>query len=166
MVRIRQIQAREGAALRDIRLRAIGDAPGAFAVSLADTIKQSDAAWAEWAASGAAGHTRILYVAETDERWVGIAGGHLDTFEQGIVAQLISMWVDPKCRGQSLGRQLVEHIAGWARHHKAIRLEAWVTEDNAAAIALYLRCGFKTTGERQPLPSNPTLTEQKMQRDL
>jgi ribosomal protein S18 acetylase RimI-like enzyme len=42
----------------------------------------------------------------------------------------------------------------------------WVTETNKPARRLYERCGFKPTGERQPLPSNPALGELAMARPL
>jgi ribosomal protein S18 acetylase RimI-like enzyme len=35
----------------------------------------------------------------------------------------------------------------------------WVADHNRAAWTLYEQIGFRPTGERQPLPSNPTLTE-------
>jgi ribosomal protein S18 acetylase RimI-like enzyme len=35
----------------------------------------------------------------------------------------------------------------------------WVADHNTAARFLYERVGFRPTGERQPLPSNPALTE-------
>jgi ribosomal protein S18 acetylase RimI-like enzyme len=41
-----------------------------------------------------------------------------------------------------------------------------VTESNASARRLYERCGFSATGERQPLPSDPSLAEIRMRRDL
>jgi ribosomal protein S18 acetylase RimI-like enzyme len=34
-----------------------------------------------------------------------------------------------------------------------------VADHNRAAWTLYEQIGFRPTGERQPLPSNPTLTE-------
>jgi hypothetical protein len=49
MIVIRRIQPGEGAALRDIRLRAIRDTPDAFAVSLADTLAQTAEGWTAWA---------------------------------------------------------------------------------------------------------------------
>jgi RimJ/RimL family protein N-acetyltransferase len=42
----------------------------------------------------------------------------------------------------------------------------WVTETNAPARALYERCGFALTGERQPVPSHPGLDEVAMTRPL
>jgi RimJ/RimL family protein N-acetyltransferase len=50
-----------------------------------------------------------------------------------------------------------------------IRLEALrdaPTETNAHARALYERCGFTLTGERQPLPSDPSIGEVAMSRTL
>ena len=165
MAAIRRIRASEGAALRDIRLRAIGDSPEAFAVSHAATVAQGEEAWTAWATMSAEGDSRVLYVATDAGRWFGLAGGMLDAPQQA-VASLISMWVDPLYRGRGLGRQLVEHVAAWARHRGACRLELWVTEGNGAAIALYTRCGFRMSTERQPHPVDPTRTEQKTQQKM
>ena len=164
MVSIRQIRASEGSTLRQIRLRAIRDTPTAFAVSLADTLAQSDEAWTAWATSSAEGNERVLYIAEDAGHWVGIAGGMLAA-SQNEPAQLISMWVDPAYRGQGIGRQLVLQIIAWARYRQTSRLELWVTVDNINAVSLYTRCGFRTTGDSQPLPSDPSLMEQKMTLD-
>jgi hypothetical protein len=38
----------------------------------------------------------------------------------------------------------------------------WLTDTNRAARTLYERCGFKATGERQPLPSDPARSEIEM----
>ena len=45
-------------------------------------------------------------------------------------------------------------------------MRLWVTETNAPARALYERCGFALTGERQPVPSHPSLDEVAMIRRL
>ena len=45
-------------------------------------------------------------------------------------------------------------------------MRLWVTETNAHARALYERCGFTLTGERQPLPSDPSIGEVAMCRTL
>jgi ribosomal protein S18 acetylase RimI-like enzyme len=49
---------------------------------------------------------------------------------------------------------------------RAVTFFAFVTESNEPARRLYEHCGFTTTGERQPLPSRPALTEIRMRRRL
>jgi ribosomal protein S18 acetylase RimI-like enzyme len=51
-----------------------------------------------------------------------------------------------------------------ARNATSVHL--WVTETNKHARLLYQRCGFVLTGEREPLPSNPSLAEVGMTRPL
>ena len=41
-----------------------------------------------------------------------------------------------------------------------------MTETNTHARALYERCGFALAGERQPVPSTPSLDEVAMSRTL
>jgi GNAT superfamily N-acetyltransferase len=163
---IRPIQREEGAALRDIRLRAIRDAPDAFAVSLAEALAQTDEGWTAWATGLATGEASVMYVAEDAGTWIGMAGGMRGASGPGEIAHLISMWVDPAHRGRGLGRRLVERVADWARDRGARRLELWVTAHNAAAIGLYARCGFGDIGASQPLPSDAAVMERKMARDL
>jgi ribosomal protein S18 acetylase RimI-like enzyme len=57
-------------------------------------------------------------------------------------------------------------VIGWARDRQATSVHLWVTETNAPARALYQRCGFTLTGERQPLPSDPGISEVAMARPL
>ena len=59
-------------------------------------------------------------------------------------------------------------VVGWAasRGRRATSVHLWVTETNAPARALYQRCGFALTGERQPLPSDPGISEVAMARPL
>jgi len=79
---------------------------------------------------------------------------------------VVSMWVRPTARGRAVGEALIEATAGWARAREHAALLLWVTESNAPARRLYERCGFALTGERQPLPSDPTLPEVRMSRPL
>src|SRR5215472_9592468 len=98
-IRVRQIQSWEGAALRDIRLRAIADRPDAFAVSLAQTLAETDKGWTTWATRSALGDTHILYVAEDAGTWIGMVGGMPAMSNGEAGAELISLWVDPAYRG-------------------------------------------------------------------
>ncbi|MCW2615449.1 MAG: ribosomal-protein-alanine acetyltransferase [Frankiales bacterium] len=63
-------------------------------------------------------------------------------------------------------RRLVEPCAGWAREQGADRLLLEVHEDNAVALAAYLRLGFVETGERRPYPLGPDRDELVMALDL
>ena len=54
----------------------------------------------------------------------------------------------------------------WADGAVADTVELWVTEGNAAAITLYRAAGFELTGERGSLPSDPSLNELRMKKQL
>jgi RimJ/RimL family protein N-acetyltransferase len=53
-------------------------------------------------------------------------------------------------------------MADSARDRGLSRLYLWVTDTNRAAGTLYERCGFKATGDWQPLPSDPARCEIEM----
>lgn len=164
--RIRRIRADEGLRLREIRLRALAEAPTAFGSTLAETEQVPDAAWHERAAAAASSEERSLFVAEADGRWLALAGGVIDDETPPGEVELVSMWVDPAARGLGLGRRLVEAVAQWARAGGATRLRLWVTQGNAPAIVLYERCGFRMAGETSPHGWHPTLRELLMLRPL
>jgi RimJ/RimL family protein N-acetyltransferase len=107
------------------------------------------ATWQDWAAQAAEGTDRVLFVAEDDEGWVGVVGGFLrhDPTE----VQLISMWVDPRARGQGAAYALIHAIATWAQERQARRVVLFVQEVNTAGRSLYLKAGFHPTGDRMPV---------------
>jgi ribosomal protein S18 acetylase RimI-like enzyme len=129
---VRRIRADEGARLRDIRLRALADAPDAFGSTYSDTVTRPPEMWTARAAENAAGEVSVLFVAEKDEQCVGLAG------------------------------RLLDAVMAWARDRGAERVHLWVTEGNSPAIALYERFGFAFTGESAPVRSDSALKELKM----
>ena len=92
--------------------------------------------------------------------------GDPGTDEHGTTVELVSMWVSPAARGRGVGVQLVATVVDWAARTGAARVHLWVTDGNDPARRLYERCGFVPTGERAPLPSDPSLSEIGMVREL
>lgn len=163
-MRARRIRPDDGPLLRSIRLRALEGAPDAFGTTLAQAIAYPDNAWEQRASECASSNTTSLFFAEDDGVVAGMAGGGFEAGDP--MPSLISMRVEPHARGRGGGEALAEAVAAWARERGAARLQLWVTETNAPAIALYRLMGFLDTGETQVLPSNPALRERRMVRDL
>jgi ribosomal protein S18 acetylase RimI-like enzyme len=62
-------------------------------------------------------------------------------------ARLIGMFVHESCRGLGAGASLVDAALAAARARPEVEVVTLtVTEDNAPAIALYERCGFRSFG--------------------
>jgi ribosomal protein S18 acetylase RimI-like enzyme len=149
--------------MRDIRLRALADAPFAFSSTHAAERDRPESFWrscANWSAPRGA-----AFVAVEEGRAIALAGVYVDRADPSL-AHLISMWVEPAARGRGLGRALVDRAIAWASQEGAARLELWVTETNGAALRLYESCGFALTGEREPFPPDPSLEKLVMRRPL
>ena len=161
MALVRETGMDDWPALREIRLAALRDAPDAFASTYPREETLDEAAWR---ARIARGGCFLAYVPEISaSEPVGLAGGY--EAEPGTVG-LISMWVRPQARGHGVGEALIAAVLDWAQARHARSVHLWVTETNQPARGLYERCGFKPTGECQPLPSTPVLGELAMAREL
>jgi GNAT superfamily N-acetyltransferase len=148
---IRQVGADDWQLLRDVRLRALQDAPYAFLTTYADASGRPDSFWREWAARTDGGAT---FVAERDGRFDGIVGC-FETDEPGAVV-LVAMWVAPELRGSGAAAGLVERVVEWARGRGAARVVLTVEAGNHSADRLYRRCGFVEAGDvRLPYEPNP-----------
>ncbi|WP_280364144.1 GNAT family N-acetyltransferase [Nocardia wallacei] len=66
------------------------------------------------------------------------------------VLTLAAMIVDPVARGTGTGDRLVQIALDWARAHDCRSVELWVRSNNEPANNLYLRNGFRPTGETKP----------------
>jgi hypothetical protein len=60
----------------------------------------------------------------------------------------------------------VAAVIDWAAMVSATSVHLWLTETNQYARVLYERCGFTSTDERQPMPSNDSLFEVGMHRPV
>jgi len=159
MCLVREVGPDDWAILREIRLAALQDAPQAFGSTYQREARFTEAQWRK-----RINDTAVTFFAQLDEdpAPAGIAGVWVDDG----AAELVSMWVRPDARGRGVGEALVMATAGWARARGHGALFLWVTEVNAPARRLYERCGFAPSGDRQPLPSDPTLAEIRMRRPL
>ena len=158
---VRQIRADEWRALRELRLRALAEAPDAFGATLEETAARPDEAWQARIAE----ERTIMVVAERSGRLVGMASGGDAPTDDGSAA-LYSMWVEPAVRGRGVADAIVETIAGWARATGYRRIGLGVTTTNARAIAFYERLGFVDSGLRFPLRPGSDLEIQVMARQL
>jgi RimJ/RimL family protein N-acetyltransferase len=120
-----------------------------FSTRYEDAVREPDAWWRAWTAEAAAGTERVLFVAEDEAGLLGVVGGfrRLDPDE----VQLVSLWVGPAARGRGIAQALIHVVAGWARGLGARRVVLFVQEANAPGRALYVRAGFRPTGDREPV---------------
>ena len=161
MVEVRAATAEDWRLLRDVRRAALADAPDAFLSTHEERAAPTEEYWRGRITSGG---TFFAYLPEVNGRDpAGLVGGFQRT--PGTV-ELVSLWVRPKARGQGVAEALVGAVIDWAQARAAISVHLWLMETNERARMLYERCGFSSTGERQPLPSNEELTEIGMSRPL
>jgi ribosomal protein S18 acetylase RimI-like enzyme len=120
-----------------------------FSTRYEDQVRQPDTTWREWTSEAAMGAEKVLFVAEDGGGLLGVVGGfrRLDRTE----VQLVSLWVDPRARGRGVAQALIREVAAWARGLGADRVVLFVQEANAPGRALYMRAGFRPTGDREPV---------------
>lgn len=164
-MRIRRVRAHEGVRLREVRLRALAEAPAAFGSTRAEALGQPPEFWDGMCRECADGAACTIFVAEQDETWYGMVRGFVHRDYPGIV-RLASMWVDPARRRAGVGAALVAAIAAWACARGAGCVQLWVTDTNHAAKALYARQGFAESGRAKPHRTDPVLREVLMVRTL
>jgi len=141
----RQAQGADWEALRQLRLRALADAPDAFASTLEAEVAFPAEVWRQRAEGGPAAANFIARQGGLD---IGLAAVFAEPDAPGRM-HLVSMWVDPGYRRRGVARALVGQVVRWAA-------------DRTAARRLYEQIGFRPTGRRQPLPSNLALTESQL----
>ena len=153
---VRELERREWALYRELRLRALAESPDSFGRRLVDELARPDAEWIRLTESVTTPGGQVMLVAEEAGRPVGLAFGIFDK-DRAKTGHVGGMWVEPEARGRGAGQALLDSAIAWARARELDRLELWVTAGNGAAIRLYERSGFADTGRRDALPSNPAL---------
>lgn len=159
---VTRIRSDQWRILRDVRLRALEEAPYAFATTLAGGKKRTDRDWQDMARDHATLSDRAYFMAYVGDNPCGMAGCYRRAAD---IVVLTAMWVAPEVRGQKIGEQIVCAVIEWAREGGATTLEAWVSENNPARF-FYKKIGFKETCSTEPLRSNSKIQMVLMRRDI
>ena len=144
---VRRIQPDDWALLRDMRLRALRDAPEAFGQTYENAAAEPELEWRGAARAASGGDRRTWLIARSDG---GAEAGQRS--EVGMVQArrrspddclVFSMWVAPEARREGVGRALIDAAADWARGWGGRRIVLWVTGVNEGAQRFYERIGFR-----------------------
>lgn len=148
------VTTRDWPTLRDVRLRALAEAPHAFGSTLEREVGYDERTWRERAGAGR------TFLARLDGDVVGLVSFYAEEGRED-ERQVVSMWVAPRARGSGVAALLVAAVREAAANEGARVLTLFVADGNDRARRLYERLGFRSTGERQPLPSDPARGEER-----
>ena len=162
---VRRVHPDEWEELRALRVRSLEESPDSFGSTAFEALRRDDEDWRAWADAGSSSSSSAVFVARTDGRMVGLCGSFLHR-DNSRIAHIVAMWVDPGHRGRRLGEQLLAAASDWSTKRGAHEVVLDVTETNRSARRLYRRAGFRETGTRTPLRSNPALLTIEMRKQL
>jgi RimJ/RimL family protein N-acetyltransferase len=165
-VDVRLVRAEQWEALRDLRLRALTDAPDAFGATLAESVDRPEPYWRGWILGEGWDGTVRTWVADDRGRLRGMAvGARFDA--DGSALSLFGMWVEPELRGTTIAARLVGMVQAWGYALAADRIVLRVSEGNARAEAFYAKLGFRRTDTAAtPLRDGSTVLVNEMERPL
>ncbi len=158
-----QVKSDDWQTVKSLRLRAIADAPYAFAETLSEVEAMPDSMWQMRTQQNSEGICSIGILAFDINYPVGMAIGLLDSNDSSKV-HLVAMWVSPEQRGTGLAKSLVCAIQNWAQKRKATTIVGEVTEHNLRGQAFYKKIGFKFLPFKRPWALDPSKNEIPMQK--
>jgi GNAT superfamily N-acetyltransferase len=160
MIEVRALAPDQWSLIREVRLRSLADAPGAFTSSYEREAAFDEATWRSRAVSCQ------WFVAFDADQPIGIAGGmdgwSIDSSER----ELVGMWVAPDRRGQGVAALLLGAVVGWARSQGATDLTLGVRQGNEGARAAYLKMGLELAGKTVVASGDPTIFIEVMRLSL
>ncbi|MCL8027336.1 GNAT family N-acetyltransferase [Nocardioides bruguierae] len=149
--------ADDWSAFRDVRLRALRDAPHAFGTTLAKAEANPEQVWRERVRGPG---PLLLARASRMDPPVGMAGLFVPPEQEQCFVW--GVWVAPEVRGRGLAETLTRRLLALAPAERDVVLH--VTEGNDVARRLYERLGFETTGVVEPLREGSALVVHEMLR--
>ena len=159
MIEIRGVSSDEWRDIRDVRIRSLMDAPGAFTSTFERESAYDEAKWRDLAITGR------WFVAD-DDGLVGVAVGVDGWSGDTKRRELVGMWVAPSHRRRGIARQLLDQVKAWAVSEGATTLSLGVREGNEQALTAYLGVGMRLSGETIPEVGHATKVIVVMECDL
>jgi GNAT superfamily N-acetyltransferase len=141
---------------REVRLRALQDAPNSFGEIFEDVESRPLSYWEDQTRAVTVPGRNAMFLACDEEAAHGMIYGLLDRERNG-GGRVGGMWVAPAWRRQGFGRALLDAVISWAGERSLNRLGLWAPTHSLAAMAFYKQAGFHEIGDHRPLPHNPEL---------
>jgi ribosomal protein S18 acetylase RimI-like enzyme len=153
---VRRARIGDEAVLRDLRLRAMLDAPETFGSTYEREMARSTSDWQKWMSPVA------TFILETGDGPKGIVAGVRDAVDPSVV-HLMAMWLDPALRGSGSADALVASVISWAASEGARTIRLEVMQSNGRAMRFYERMGFQA-GSCEVVPVRDGLGTIRMER--
>lgn len=145
---IRRLTSADGAAFRELRLRALREHPDAFLVSAEEEEREPPSAWTERLREKETSHDDAILGAFVNRRLVGTVGYFRERFSKTRHRAVIwGMYVAPEARRHGAGRALLDVALRDLRALGDVDVvHLSVVSTNVAARALYRTAGFAVWG--------------------
>jgi ribosomal protein S18 acetylase RimI-like enzyme len=127
--------------MKELRLEALRNDPGAFGSTYEGTLQRPDNWWKERLEAAELDPSRTMLFAEEEGRLVGMAGAYPEEDLQNV--DIVSMYVSPAFRRRGIARELLDRVI--AKQEGNVCL--CVNQDQVAARKLYESYGFVTIAE-------------------
>jgi RimJ/RimL family protein N-acetyltransferase len=150
---VRRILTGEADLFRQIRLKALQEAPYAFSSTYESAARRSTESWREQADGSAQGSDRATFIVFSEDVPVGITA--LYRLEgQADAGEVLQVWVAPEFRGKRVAWDLMDVVFRWAGENNFRRIIARVTKENPRALRFYSKYGFSVMDEASSEDSN------------
>ena len=164
-MKVRRLEPQEAALHREVRLRALRDAPDAFAETAAEVEARPSSYWEYLTRSVTEPGRHVMFLACEEGAICGSIYGLRDPERSGS-GRVGGTWVAPTHRRQGIGAALLLAVISWAREQRFERMRLWAPAASATALAFYYEAGFSDTGHRRSLPTNIALEIVELERVL
>jgi len=146
MIVIRRLRPGEADLFKQLRLKALQDAPYAFPTTYEAAIQRSAESWREQAERTTHGSDRATFIAFSDDIPIGMAALYRDEHKEDS-GELIQVWVSREFRGTRVVWDLMDEIFKWASENGFHTIIAGVTKGNDRARTFYTNYGFSMIDE-------------------
>lgn len=150
---------------RDVRLRALQDAPDSFGGTMEEEERHPLEYWENQTKAVSGAGRNVMFLACEGTEILGMIYGLRDR-ERSDGARVGGMWVESSFRRQGAGRQMLIAVIDWARERSLNHIGLWAPAHSVAAMTLYRQMGFRETGTRGRLRAGSELEILEMTRGL
>jgi ribosomal protein S18 acetylase RimI-like enzyme len=149
--------------LRKIRLTALNADPPAFL-----STHESEAAFTErrWRQEFSRGEWHVAVGHLRRSRYMGLVGVTRLPETSSQECYLEYLWVAPRVRRRGVASMLLRAVLGRLYESGVHTVWLYILDGNEPASRLYQRFGFQSTNDVQPLPDDPTRSEELLRLHL